>query len=124
MHIRFTRNTDSQQKTSIARITKAGVTSSCLCKYGEGAGFPFQIESLEDGVDDTIHTLDVHEADHGPGATAHLHKAPQPGKRSRCRSDCSSKNRCHANFVRPFRSPQKLSFISPRKCWYASVIGV
>jgi hypothetical protein len=23
-----------------------------LCKYGEGAGFPFQIESLEDGVDD------------------------------------------------------------------------
>jgi hypothetical protein len=26
------------------------VMSSCLCKYGEGAGFPFQIESLEDGV--------------------------------------------------------------------------
>jgi len=23
------------------------VTSSCLCKYGEGAGFPFQIEPLE-----------------------------------------------------------------------------
>src|SRR3989442_13870516 len=49
--------------------------SSCLCKYGEGAGFPFQIESLEDGVDDAVHALDIYEADHGPGATAHLHKA-------------------------------------------------
>ena len=26
------------------------VTSSCLCRYGEGAGFPFQIESLELGA--------------------------------------------------------------------------
>jgi hypothetical protein len=24
------------------------VTSSCSCKYGEGAGFPFQVESPED----------------------------------------------------------------------------
>ena len=23
------------------------MTASCLCKYGEGAGFPFQVESLE-----------------------------------------------------------------------------
>src|SRR5207249_12203073 len=30
------------------------VSSSCLCKEVEGAGFPFQIESLEDGVDDAI----------------------------------------------------------------------
>src|SRR2546428_4813121 len=55
---------------------KAGrVMSSCLCKYGEGAGFPFQIESLEDGVDDAVQALDIYEAEHGPGATAHLHKA-------------------------------------------------
>jgi hypothetical protein len=33
------------------------VTSSCLYKYGEGAGFPLQIESLEDGVDDAVHTF-------------------------------------------------------------------
>jgi len=30
------------------------VMSSCLCKYGEGAGFPLQIESLEDGIDDAV----------------------------------------------------------------------
>src|SRR2546428_13956346 len=54
---------------------KAGrVMSSCLCKYGEGAGFPFQVESLEDGIDDAVHALDIYEADHGPGATAHLHE--------------------------------------------------
>jgi len=38
-----------------------------LCKYAEGAGFPLQIESLEDGVDDSVHGLHVDEADHGPG---------------------------------------------------------
>ena len=26
------------------------MTASCLCKYGEGAGFPFQVESLEMGM--------------------------------------------------------------------------
>src|SRR5581483_2145157 len=51
------------------------VMSSRRCKYGEGAGFPFQIESLKNGVDDSVHALDVDEADHGPGATAYLHKA-------------------------------------------------
>ena len=44
------------------------VMSSCLCKYGEGAGFPFQVESLEDGVDDAVHALDIHKARHWPGA--------------------------------------------------------
>ena len=42
------------------------VTSSRLCKYAEGAGFPFQIKSLEDGVDDSVHGLDVDKADHRP----------------------------------------------------------
>jgi hypothetical protein len=46
-----------------------------LSKYGEGADFPFQIESLKDGVDDMVHALDIYEADHGPGPTVHLHKA-------------------------------------------------
>src|SRR5271157_482387 len=41
--------------------------SSCLCKYGEGAGFPFQIESLENGVDDAVHTFYVDKAHHGTG---------------------------------------------------------
>ena len=51
------------------------VTSSRLCKYAEGASFPFQIESLEDGVDDSIHGLYVDEADHGAGTAADLDKA-------------------------------------------------
>jgi hypothetical protein len=46
------------------------VTSSCLCKNAEGAGFPFQVKALEDGVEDTIHALDVDKAHHGPGAAA------------------------------------------------------
>src|SRR5271166_5686254 len=52
----------------------SGVTSSCLCKNPEGAVFPFQIESLEDGVDDPIHALHVDEADHGPSAASNFHK--------------------------------------------------
>jgi len=48
--------------------------SSCLCKYGEGAGFPFQIESLEDGVDDAIHALDIHKAHHRPSPPTHFHE--------------------------------------------------
>ena len=33
-------------------------------------------------------------------------------------------NGCHACFVCPYRSPQKLSLISARKCWKCSVIGI
>ena len=29
--------------------------SSCLCKKLEGAVFPFQVKSLEDGVDNAVH---------------------------------------------------------------------
>src|SRR5271166_2860018 len=48
------------------------VTSSCLCKNAEGAGFPFQVEALEDGVNDAIHTFDVHKAHHGTRPATHL----------------------------------------------------
>src|SRR5439155_13236555 len=34
------------------------------------------------------------------------------------------KNRCQASFVCPYKSPQKLSFISARKCWKCSLIGI
>jgi len=36
----------------------------------EGAGFPFQVESLEDGVNDTVYAFDIDEAHHRPGAAA------------------------------------------------------
>jgi hypothetical protein len=51
------------------------VMSSCLCKKLEGAIFPFQIESLENGVNDSVHALHVHKANHGPGAAPDFHKA-------------------------------------------------
>src|SRR5215469_17705819 len=51
------------------------VTSSCVCKNLEGAGFPFQVESLEDGVDDAVHAFHVHKAHHGPSSVAHFHEA-------------------------------------------------
>jgi hypothetical protein len=49
--------------------------SSCLCKKLEGAVFPFQVEALENGIDDPIHALDVDEADHGAGSAPDFHEA-------------------------------------------------
>lgn len=51
------------------------VMSSSLCKKFEGAIFPFQIESLENGVNDSIHALHVHKANHGPSATPDFYEA-------------------------------------------------
>lgn len=51
------------------------MTSSRLCKCAEGAGFPFQVESLEDGVDDAVHGLYVDEADHGAGSSPDFDEA-------------------------------------------------
>lgn len=51
------------------------MTSSCLCKNTEGAGFPFQAEALEDGLNDAVHAMHVDKAHHGTSAAAHLHKA-------------------------------------------------
>src|SRR4051794_39371614 len=55
-----------QAATPHAKLTSRTVTSSRLCKNAEGAVFPFQVETLEDGVDDSVHGFDVDEADHGP----------------------------------------------------------
>jgi hypothetical protein len=41
----------------------------------EGAGFPFQVKSLEDGVDDSVDAFYVDKANHGPGAAADFDKA-------------------------------------------------
>ena len=53
-----------------------GVMSSSLCKNSEGAVAPFQIESLENRVDDPVHTGQVDEAHHGTCAAAELYKNP------------------------------------------------
>src|SRR5271165_1983409 len=65
----------SRKLSDPQRRMQSRVTSSRLCKYAEGAGFPFQIESLENGVDDAVQGLHVDEADHGPGSSANFHKA-------------------------------------------------
>src|SRR5438445_7124986 len=90
------------------------VTSSSLCKEVEGAGFPFQIESLEDGVDDAVHTFYVHKAHHRSGSPSHFHEAaldhvggaqfaPPSARINRARNSLSS---------------------PPRKCWKCSLIGI
>jgi hypothetical protein len=48
--------------------------SSGLCKKLEGAVFPFQVESLEDGVNDAVHAGDIDEADDGPSSSANFHE--------------------------------------------------
>jgi hypothetical protein len=48
--------------------------SRCLCKNAEGAVLPFQVEALEDGVDDSVDAVDIHKADHGPRPSSHLHE--------------------------------------------------
>src|SRR5207302_11382013 len=50
------------------------VMSSGLCKELEGAVFPFQVESLEDGVDDAVHAGHVDEPDQGPGSSSYFHE--------------------------------------------------
>ena len=42
-------------------------------------GFPFQIESLEEGVDDLIHGFHVDETDHVPSMTEDLDQAALNG---------------------------------------------
>ncbi len=53
------------------------VMSSCLCKKAEGTvpPFVFFVVTIEDGIDDSIHARDVHEANHRASSSAHLDKA-------------------------------------------------
>lgn len=39
------------------------MTSSCLCKNLEGAGFQFQIKTIEAGIDNSVNALYVYKAD-------------------------------------------------------------
>jgi hypothetical protein len=36
---------------------------------------PVLVESVKDGLEDSLHALNVGEQDHGPGAPANLHEA-------------------------------------------------
>lgn len=41
--------------------------SGRLCKYAEGAGSPLQVKALEDGVNDSFHSLHIYKTNHGTG---------------------------------------------------------
>jgi hypothetical protein len=80
------------------------VMSSSLCKQLEGTAFPFQIESLENRADDSIHTLEVHKSHRGPGSPAR--SVDGDSFRHRCRektkNDCSSgESRCRRRTIDP-----------------------
>jgi len=60
------------EKADGDNLRSVRVSSSGLCKSFEDACFPFQVESLEDGVDDSIHGQHVDEADHGACSAADL----------------------------------------------------
>ena len=51
---------------------RVGVTSSCLCKKGEGAVLPLLVEVVKDGIDDSLDAGDVDEQYHGAGAAPDL----------------------------------------------------
>src|SRR5438876_2110843 len=55
---------------------------------------------------------------------AAVRTAPSPHSDRVAAPTAAPKNRCQASFVCPYKSPQKLSFISARKCWKCSLIGI
>src|ERR1043165_2361850 len=71
----LSRSSLSSISTSVETPTSIAVTSSCLCKNLEGAGFPFQVKAIENGIDNSVHAFHVHKADHWPRPSSHLHKA-------------------------------------------------
>ena len=50
------------------------VMSCGMCKNVDSAVAPFQVETLEDRVDDSIDAGHVHKPDHGLGTPTNLHK--------------------------------------------------
>jgi hypothetical protein len=71
----------------MARIARPTlVTSSCLRKKAEGVAqqlyctgckyspHPLLVESVKDGIEDSLHALHVGEQDDGPGAPADFHE--------------------------------------------------
>lgn len=45
-----------------------------MCKWFDGASFPIEVKSMEDGISDSVHALCVDEADDGPRASSYFHE--------------------------------------------------
>ena len=46
-----------------------------MCKKAEGVVLPLLVESVKDGIKNSLHALHVGEQDHGPGAPADFEEA-------------------------------------------------
>jgi hypothetical protein len=68
-----------RSKKNYEACESIALTSSCVCKWFEGVGFPILVESTENRKDDPIHALDIHKHDHGPGSPPHLDKGSLDG---------------------------------------------
>src|SRR5436309_3286420 len=55
---------------------------------------------------------------------AAVRTAPSPNSDRVAAPTAARKTAARASFVCPYKSPQKLSFISARKCWKCSLIGI
>jgi hypothetical protein len=73
-------------ETNLARCCTVLVTSSCWCKKAEGVAqellrglqvqpAPVLVESVKDGIEDSLHALHVGEQDRGPGVPADFEEA-------------------------------------------------
>jgi hypothetical protein len=69
---------ETQFANDLKPLRTRAVTSSCLCKQREGAGFPSQVESPQDGVDGPVHTFYVYKAHHGTGTAAPSSRQTRP----------------------------------------------
>src|SRR6185437_15414408 len=67
------------ERVALRVATTCGVTSSSLCKKGEGAILPLLIEAVKDGINNPFDTGDVDEQDHRPGAAPDLDEAALDG---------------------------------------------
>src|ERR1700730_16675977 len=92
---------DCSSQYGTGAIGSFEVTSSCLCKKAEGVAqqllhglqvepvpvlhglqvqpAPVLVESVKDGIKDSLHALQVGEQDHGPGAPADFDEATLDG---------------------------------------------
>src|ERR1700677_2624908 len=96
---------DRIYRTAVSSESHPTVTSSCLCKKVEGAGFPFQVESLEDGVADAVGAFYIDKANHGPGA-AYFDEAASitlvvRSLRHRCRGESEERQQLRQVLLQP-----------------------
>ena len=77
---------DSSSQYGTGAIGSFEVTSSCLCKKAEGVDQellhglqvqppPVLVESVKDGIEDSLHAPHVSEQGHGPGAPTDFEEA-------------------------------------------------